>query len=160
MVRFACDSAADFIELDLARQEADAVPSRGDGYVTIVVSSAGFAGHNDLWVSADALHSFCLGLIALELSRHGEVVLESMSPDELKPRIRSVDRRGHMAIEGSTGFHIHRGDSQIWHAVHFGFEFDPCSLSGQSERNGSLGSQAKQEGDGRLPEAAVTPLRL
>jgi hypothetical protein len=129
MVRFASDSAPDFVELGLARQETDNLPSRGDGYVTIVVSSAGFKGHNDLWVSADVLQSFCLGLVALERIRHGEAVLKSISPNELNLRIRSVDRRGHMAIEGSTGYHVHRGDSQIWHAVHFGFGFDPSQLA-------------------------------
>ena len=128
MLRFASESTADFVEIDLVRQETDDVPSRGDGYVTIVASSAGFAGHNDLWVLAASLHSFGRDLIALERDRRGDAVLESISPDELKLRIRSVDRRGHMAIEGSTGYHVHRAGSQIWHAVHFGFEFDPSQL--------------------------------
>ena len=34
-----------------------------------------------------------------------------------------------MAIEGSTGYHIQRANALIWHAVHFGFEFDPSQLA-------------------------------
>ncbi len=126
MLRF--DSQEDFVEIDLATQETADLPSRGDAYLTIRVSSAGFAGHNDLWVPAAVLRSFCQSLIALERDRHGEAVLESISPNELRIVIRSVDSRGHMLVEGATGYEVQRENSRPWHSVAFGFEFDPSQL--------------------------------
>ena len=64
MLRF--HNETDFLEIDLASQEAAELPSRGDGYLTIRISSSGFSGHNDLWVYAKSLRDFCRGLIELE----------------------------------------------------------------------------------------------
>ncbi len=126
MLRF--DNQEDFLEIDLATQETADLASRGDAYLTIRVSSGGFAGHNDLWVLAVGLQSFCQSLVALEHDRRGQAVLESMSPDELRIVVRSVDSRGHMAVEGSTGYGLQRENSRPWHSVAFGFEFDPSQL--------------------------------
>ena len=73
------ENQEDFVEIELARQETDDLPSRGDAYLTIRVSADGFTGHNDLWVLAPVLRSFCRSLIALERDRRGEAVLESIS---------------------------------------------------------------------------------
>ena len=126
MLRF--DSQDDFVEIDLATQETADLPSRGDAYLTVRVSSSGFRGHNDLWVLAAALRSFCQSLVALERDRRGEAVLESVSPDQLRIAVRSVDSRGHMGVEGSTGYGVQRENSRPWHSVAFGFEFDPSQL--------------------------------
>ncbi len=61
----------DFVEIDLASQDKSDLPSQGDGYLTIRVSTAGFAGHNNAWVQADSLRSFCRALIDLERDRRG-----------------------------------------------------------------------------------------
>lgn len=126
MLRF--DNRDDFVEVDLATQEVADLPLRGDAYVTIRVSSGGFEGHNDLWVLAGALQSFCQSLVSLERDRSGEAVLKSISPDELCIVVRSVDSCGHMAIEGCTGYHLQRENSRPWHCVAFGFEFDPSQM--------------------------------
>jgi hypothetical protein len=126
MIRF--ENQDDFVEIDLAMQEMADLPSRGDAYVTIRVSVAGFAGHNDLWVLASALRSFCQSLLVLERDRQGEAVLESISPNELHLVVRSVDSCGHLAVEGSTGYEVQRDHSRPWHSVAFGFEFDPSQL--------------------------------
>jgi hypothetical protein len=126
MLRF--ENQEDFVELDLVEQEAADLPSRGDAYVTVRVSAAGFCGHNDLWVLPPALRSFCQGLLALERDRRGQAVLESVLPEELRIVIRSVDSCGHMAVEGSTGYEVQREHSRPWHSVAFGFEFDPSQL--------------------------------
>jgi len=118
----------DFLEIELATQETADLASRGDAYFTVRVSSGGFTGHNDLWVLAEALRSFCHSLVALEHDRRGEAVLESVSPNELRIVIRSVDSRGHMAVEGFTGYEVQRENSRPWHSVAFGFEFDPSQL--------------------------------
>ena len=126
MLRF--ENREDFIEIDLAMQEAGDLPSQGDAYLTMRVSSSGFTGHNDLWVLASSLWSFCQALTALESNRRGEALLESISPDELRLIVRSVDSRGHMAVEGSTGYSVQRENIRSWHSVQFGFEFDPSQL--------------------------------
>jgi hypothetical protein len=119
----------DYIEIDLLSQETADSPGRGDNRLAVLVTSAGFSGRGHPWVTGAALRSFCTALVALERNRHGEAAMESMSPDELAMRIRSVDSSGHMAVEGSIGCHVHRDHSNPWHAVHFGFEFDPSQLT-------------------------------
>ncbi len=122
------DSQDDFVEIGLVTKETDDLPSRGDAYLTVRVSSSGFRGQNELWVLAAALRSFCQSLVALERDRRGEAVLESVSPDELRIVVRSVDSRGHMAVEGYTGYAVQREGFRPWHSVRFGFEFDPSQL--------------------------------
>lgn len=101
----------------------------GDAYVTVQVQSQGFVGHNDLWVVGAALASFAADLRVLERSLQGEARLQSISPNELDLRVFAVDRRGHLAIEGSTGYWTHDGgEQQFWHAVTFGFAFEPQQL--------------------------------
>ena len=67
MLRF--EDQDDFVEINLSMQETADLPSRGDANLTIRVSAAGFAGHNDLWVFASELRSFCQSLIVLERDR-------------------------------------------------------------------------------------------
>ena len=118
----------DFIEIGLANQETEELPSKGDAYLTIRVSSEGFTGHNDLWVHSSVLRSFCQALFALERDRKGESVLESISPDELRMVVRSIGSRGDMLVEGLTGYEVQRENSRPWHSIRFGFEFDPSQL--------------------------------
>jgi hypothetical protein len=118
----------DFVEIDLASQENAELRSQGDGCLRIRISSAGFTGHSNVWVLADSLRSFCRALLALERDRRGEATIESISPGELKLKIRSVDSLGHMTIEGSTGHSIQRRCVRTWHSVAFGLEFDPSQL--------------------------------
>jgi hypothetical protein len=73
MLKFEHES--DFVEIDLTKQETDDVPSQGDAFLAMRVSSAGFTGQNDLWVLAAGLRSFCRALVILEQERRGEAVL-------------------------------------------------------------------------------------
>ena len=109
-------------------QEDGELPSRGDAYVTVRISSNGFSGHNDLWVSSESIRSFCRNLIRLEESRTGETILKSISPGELHIKVFSTSSRGHMGIEGTTGYSIQTENSRFNHSVSFGFEFDPSQL--------------------------------
>ncbi len=123
LLRFESQDA--FIQIDLASQERTESPARGDARLSVRVSSGGFAGQTDTWVLEDRLRRFCAALAALERDRQGEAALSSCSPGELDLRLHSIDCRGHMAVEGSVGIHVRRGNWRHWHAVHFGFEFDP-----------------------------------
>ena len=93
-----------------------------------MVHSAGFEGHNDLWVGGDAMRAFCKALVALENARQGEAKLESISPDEFQLCVHAVSSGGHMAVAGATGYEIQREDAAFFHSVTFGFEFDPPQL--------------------------------
>ena len=126
MLRF--ENQDDFVEICLVRQENDDLPSRSDAYLTIRAVATGFTGHNSLWVLAPVLKSFCQSLFALEQHRRGTAVLESISPNELRLVVRSIDSCGHMIVEGTTGFWVQREHSRLWHSVSFGFDFDPSQL--------------------------------
>jgi hypothetical protein len=126
MIRFGDNT--DCVEIGLATQEDADLPSKGDVYLTIAVRSSGYCGQNDLWVDNLAFCSFCSALDALEQRRSGEALLESISPDELRLRIYSIDSCGHMAIEGITGYALQKEHRMFRHSVQFGFEFDPSQL--------------------------------
>ena len=117
-------------EMDVAIEEDRSLPSHGDAYVTVKVQSEGFNGHNDLWVLGPALSAFCRSLVQLNNSLMGEALLESISPKELELKVRSVSSRGHLAVEGSTGYNVEGTNGQsYWHAVSFGLEFEPSQLT-------------------------------
>jgi hypothetical protein len=127
MIRFG--DRSDSLEITFASLETVDLPSRGDRHMTVRVCSAGFTGHSGLWVAAAEFRQFCSALIVLERDRQGEARLLSISPNELNLQIRSVDRKGHMAVQGAIGHHVRRENSLQWHAVHFGFEFEPWQLN-------------------------------
>ncbi|RYH43526.1 MAG: hypothetical protein EON54_17255 [Alcaligenaceae bacterium] len=119
----------DFLEMHLQVEEDSSLPSHGDAYVTMRVASAGFTGHNDFWIQADALRNFAADLVRLDGSLSGQANLESISPNELNLTVRSVSSRGHLAIAGSLGYEVRRENSTFWHSAAFGFEFEPAQLA-------------------------------
>jgi len=127
MLRF--HDRGDFVELDLVSEEESPLPSRGDVYLTLRVSSAGFVGHNDLWVLGSEFEVFCSALTRLEEKRSGEARLTGIDPRELTLVVRSVDSKGHMIVEGHTGYVVQRDVTMPFHSVQFGIEFDPSQLS-------------------------------
>ena len=118
-----------YFKLEVLPEENESLQSYGDAYVTVAISSNGYRGHNDLWVSAGSLRSFCRALVALEASRRGAAELESISPDELTLKVHSVTSRGHVAVSGKTGYLVQHESGGFWHSVEFGFEFDPSQLA-------------------------------
>ena len=116
-------------EMGVAIEEDRSLPHHGDAYVTVKVQSAGFGGHNDLWVIGTAFADFCRALVQLDRSLVGEAILEGASPKELQLKVRSVTSRGHLAVEGNTGYNIQGHHGSYWHAVSFGLEFEPSQLS-------------------------------
>ncbi|MBC7910942.1 MAG: hypothetical protein H7Y30_10610 [Pyrinomonadaceae bacterium] len=127
MLRFS--EGENYFELEVSPEEDANLPSFDDAHVTVEVCSNGFRGHNDLWVSSNSLHDFCRALVALEVSRQGMAQLESISPGELQVNVHSVTSRGHIAVSGKMGYLVQHENGSFWHAVEFGFEFDPSQLA-------------------------------
>ena len=75
---------ANVVELAPAIEE-DAPQAAGDAYVTIRVQSAGFVGHNDLWLCAGDVRAFCGALAALDKTLRGKKIGD-------RPRLRKRDR--------------------------------------------------------------------
>jgi hypothetical protein len=123
------ENGENFFEMGVAIEGDRAIQSRGDAYVTLRVCSAGFSGHNDLWVLGEALSEFPKSLGLLERSLRGEAILKSLSPDELSLRIYAANSRGTLAVEGSTGYEITATERSFWHSVSFGFSFEPQQLT-------------------------------
>jgi len=119
----------DFIEIAVVREGDAALPSRGDVYLTLRILSAGFSGHNGLWVLGTDFDAFCTALRRLEEQRRGEARLTGIDPRELSIVVRSVDSKGHMIVEGHTGYAVGRDVTMPFHSVQFGIEFDPSQLT-------------------------------
>lgn len=127
MLRFWQDD--NYFELEIMSEESASLPGYGDAYVKVKVSSNGFRGHNDLWVSSESLRTFCRALVVLEVSRQGLAELESISPGELYIKIHSITSLGHVAVMGKIGYLVQDGEGRFWHVVEFGFAFDPSQLA-------------------------------
>lgn len=111
----------DFVELIIG--------GHGDAYdvrVMISVSRAGFTATADTWVSAAAWHAFAQQLSTLEERRQGEARVESISPEELVLVVRSVDRSGHLGVEGRVGTRTYDTTVSLRFSV---FTFDPSQLA-------------------------------
>ena len=118
------ESGNNHLKLEVSLEGDDTLPSYGDAYVIISISSNGFSGKNDLWVSAEGLKEFCTSLVKLERERRGEATLSSISPGELNLKIYSVDSLGHLAVAGTTSYEV----ANMPHSLTFGFEFEPSQL--------------------------------
>jgi len=100
-------------------------PSERDIRIAVEVRSRGFTGRIDTWILRQAWIDFCERLSALEERRQGEATVESISPKELGLTVRSIDRAGHMAIEGSIGYRGTRGETLLSFSA---MSFDPSTL--------------------------------
>ena len=118
-------AGANFLEIGLSSGD----PPAGDAYLTLKIGSHSFAGENDLWIQEQALRKFCCELTELERSLTGEASLSSVWPKELSLRFFAVTGRGHLAVEGSTGYDVQSENGSWWHSVSFGFEFEFSQLS-------------------------------
>lgn len=117
------------VELAVAEVEPAVPPFSRGGDVLVVarVRCLGFAGETDAWIVRPAWDAFARDLVELERRRHGEAVVESISPGELRLRVFATDRAGHMAVEGYVAV---RG---VRHELRLEFSpiaFDPTQLPG------------------------------
>lgn len=120
-MRVSSDSG-DFVELE--RDSAQDDP-RGDLLLFVRVRRAGFSAEIDTWVQQTAWFAFTQELVILEERRQGEARLESMSPGELSLVFRSLDRTGHVGVEGVVGTRSFDREVTLCFSV---FSFDPSQL--------------------------------
>lgn len=64
----------------------------------------------------------------LRFEHQQDFVRESMSPNGFHFVVPSVGSCGRRLAEGCAGYEVPRGHGRPWHAVRFGFEFDPSQL--------------------------------
>jgi hypothetical protein len=115
------------IEADIAQDAS--LQSYGDAHVRLALESGGLAGRNAAWLRREDLERFARRLAELARTGEGEATLGSMAPHALELAVRALTSRGHVAVSGSMG-HLVRGEhAQFWHAVSFGFEFEPGQLA-------------------------------
>src|ERR1019366_3986422 len=89
----------DSLEIERATSDVDSY----DVLLLVRVQFHGFSAEIDTWVLRAAWLGFTQDLGVLEERRQGEAKLTGMSPDELSIAIRSIDRAGHMGVEGTVG---------------------------------------------------------
>ncbi len=81
----------------------DSIRSSGPEFPSLEVSVEAelqdFSGRATAWLDGAALDAFVTSLRELEPDDQGALELQSMSPDEFRLVVRSVDRVGHLAAE-------------------------------------------------------------
>ena len=86
---------------DLVELQPRFAPGDADLALTVHVFRDGFLGDIQTWVARHDWFAFAQALGVLEQRRTGEANLQSMSPGELKLTVKSLDRAGHLGIEGA-----------------------------------------------------------
>jgi hypothetical protein len=114
------------LEICVTEIEPPTPQSRGgDVRVVVRVRFGDFAGATDAWILRETWDAFAADLRALEQRRHGEAVLLSISPGELRLRFFGRDRAGHMAVDGEVGTRAHGREALLRFDP---IEFDPSQL--------------------------------
>jgi hypothetical protein len=127
MMRFISACEQNTLEIHLV--EAATLPqAAGDTRLRVTVSSHGFGGFADAWVDRNEMASFKSGLVQLNESLSGHASIKSMSPGELDFTVQSVSPLGRLSVSGSLRKLVRGTDKTYWHAVSFGFEFEPSQL--------------------------------
>jgi hypothetical protein len=102
----------------------------GDRHVDVSVVCRAFSAYNcDAWISAAEWARFGRDLRALEKSRQGEAQLLSQSPADLRLRLYTWDRAGHIAVEGHVGAYHAVANGMREVKLLFAFEMDAGLLS-------------------------------
>lgn len=116
----------DYLELVCVENVPEPLPTPGDFRLAVSVQSGSFAGSSDaVWISSSAFAQYLTELRLLEQSRQGIVELLAMSPAEIRLCIQSIDRAGHMVVEGEIARLRYLGRQQpFMQRLTFAFDFD------------------------------------
>jgi len=117
----ASSDTGDYVEIERAEPH----DVSGDLLLLVRIKRHQFSGEIDAWVEQRAWFSFAQELTILEQTRQGEARLEGISPGELSLVFRSLDRAGHVGVEGTIGRRAFDGDVALRFSV---FSFDPSQL--------------------------------
>jgi hypothetical protein len=118
-----------YLEINLV--EIDGPPAGcGDGHFQVKLSAHGFSGENFVWIEAAELHGFVEALAALDPTSKGAVMLESMSPHELKLVVRALEKTGELAVEGELrrNVFIHSRRRRVENRLVFVLDLDEAGL--------------------------------
>jgi hypothetical protein len=126
-VRFASVRGEHFVQIGVT-EKADSSYASGDLHLSVSIASHGFTGESSVWVLHEEVGRFARALKELNSVLRGSATLHSVSPKELELEVLSVSSRGHLAVQGSVGGYVYEPERMYWHAVHFGFEFEPSQL--------------------------------
>ncbi len=125
-----------YLELEVTEQSSLGSQRAGDTRFVVRVRMAGgetiFTAESRAWVEGGALAGFAQDLRRLDDKRRGSSgLLVSMSPDEFRMEIRSIDDAGHMAVFGHVAHHCYGGvGGSHLSKVAFGIPFCPSELPG------------------------------
>lgn len=120
-IHVAFEDSESSLELEIAFADPDP-------HLVVRLTVPGFSASTETYVLESEWNGFLQELRSLEATRQGEAVVESISPGELRLRVKSLDRAGHMGIEGHIGI---RGPRNEFRFTFDTLEFDPtrlCSL--------------------------------
>ncbi len=117
----------DFLRLGAIRRDS--------GYPSVEIrvegKAKGFSGGGEAWIDGFELKTFTAALRELEKSRQGRVELRSMSPEELRLVLRSLDGAGHLLVEFTISRNALVGERPETVAIRVSsaFELDPGTLA-------------------------------
>ena len=112
--------SGDFVELEPRSEPGDA-----DLALVVRVSRDGFIGESKTWIERHGWFAFAQDLTILEGRRAGEARVVSMSPGELELTVKSLDRQGHLGVEGLVGRREFDREISLRFSV---FTFDPSQI--------------------------------
>jgi hypothetical protein len=118
--------AGDFVELEVVDLQSRDVLGAPDLALAVRLSRGGFTGDSKAWIDRRDWSAFVQALTILEDRRLGEASVKSMSPNELNLTVRSLDRLGHLGIEGLVGTRRFDGEITLRFSA---FSFDPGQLA-------------------------------
>lgn len=106
--------------------ELVAYPSLCFSATTVTPDVSG--GHGELWFELEAVEQFIRGLVALDKSRLGSVVLESISPGKFSFEVAALNSRGHLGVRFGFSGSRYAESASFPYSLTAGFQIDPTSL--------------------------------
>ena len=115
---------------DLLKLRFVSASKRGRSFeVSLEVGSRGFFGrHGEVHFLHSDSAKFVTSLRALDKTRQGVARLEAMSPGELWIEILSVDKLGHIHLQGLVTQESSIRPRRLWNSIGFDIELDPSTF--------------------------------
>jgi len=116
-------------ELEIVAEIGRSAPASyygNDRSLSVRLVFSGFTASTKAWIDEKTWSAFLNELADLERSRRGKASLAAMSPEELQLTFRSIDRGGHLAVEGFVG--VRSGGGYAAKLTFSSLKFDPSEL--------------------------------